>query len=425
MLNCPHIEIKLLNPYEYIRKYKCVACGQVMMCSCDEDFSRKYLPHQINEATELKSQKKIQVTIGFQKNICDKCRGLPEKAYPKAEIYGRGSKIQRYYWREIAFETIKRFEAWSQVKGYNDWLEAMLKHKDVHKKFEREVRKEINELHKKKPKYVFQDESQNEVISKYKVEVVKLEGVYIKTPERKVSILSGKTIYSAEEFVERYLKNCGYDILVTESVPFHVIFGVFMWLLIQDPSDNLNRLSSFGDRNAFEEGIERKLISTILPEDFGSSAYYKRRKAAIKEHLASIPEDKEELFWTFDYWIEHSNDFRQYLWAHRASDIDAAKKILNILSPIVIKRILKFLIQDYYQRYLGWPDLLVYRNDEYFFVEVKSSKDKLSEDQKNWISNNAKYLDLPFKIYKIHKSSQIDSFMNGQSANKGIEEDAR
>lgn len=410
MLNCPHKEIKLLNPYEYIRKYQCRTCGHVMMCSCDEEFARKYLAHQIKEATELKTRKRIPVTIGFQKNICDKCRGLPEKAYPKAEIYGRDSKIKRYYWREIAFETIKRFEAWSKEKGYNDWLKAMLMHKDVYKKFEREAVKEIKELHIKRPKYVYQEESQNEVISKYKIEVVKLEGVYIKTPERKVRILNGKTIYSAEEFVELYLKDCGYDILATESVPFHVIFGVFMWLLIQDPADNFNRLVSFGDRNAFEKGREGKLISTFLPGDFGTSGYYQRRKVAIKDHLASIPEDKDQLFSMFDYWIKHSSDFRQYLWAHRASDIDTAKKILNILSPIVIKRILEFLIQDYYQRYLGWPDLLAYREEEYFFTEVKSSKDKLSEDQKNWIRNNAKYLELPFKIYKIHKSSQINSF---------------
>ncbi len=425
MSNCQHKKIKCLNPYEYIRKYQCEICGHVMMCSCDEDFARKYLPHQVSEATELKSKKRIPVTLGFQKSICDKCRGLPEKVYPMAEIYGRRSKIQRYYWREIAFETIKRFENWSRKEGYSDWLEAMMAHRDIHKNFEREVVKEIKELHKKKPKYIYQEESQNEVISKYNVEVIKLDGVYVKTPNRKVSILSGKTICSAEEFVERHLNDLGYNVLATESVPFHVIFGVFMWILIQDPADRLNRLASFGDRDAFDKGIEGKLISTFLPEDFGSSGYYKRRKAAIKAHLDSIPEDKDELYWTFDYWIEHSNDFRQYLWAHRPGDLETAKKILNILPPSVIKQILEFLMQDYYRRYLGWPDLLVYREEKYFFAEVKSSKDRLKEDQKNWIRNNARHLKLPFKIYKIHKISQIDSVKNGQSANNGIEKDAR
>ena len=384
-----------------------------MMCSCDENFARKYLPHQISEATELKSKKRMPVTLGFQKKICDKCRGIPEKAYPRAEIYGRGSKIQRYYWREIAFETIKRFEEWSRKEGYDDWLQAMLEHKDTHKKFEREVISEIKKLHENNPKYVYQEESQNEIISKYNVEIIRLDGVYVKTPNRKVSILSGKTICSAEEFVEFHLKNLGYNVLVTESAPFHVMFGVFMWLLIQDLADTHNRLASFGDRDAFDKGVEGKLISTFLPEDFGSSGYYRRRKSAIKAHLDSIPEEEEELFWTFDYWIDHSSDFRQYLWAHRPADLETAKKILNILPPTIIKQVLEFLIKDYYSRYLGWPDFLVYREKEYFFAEVKSSKDKLREDQKNWIRENSLHLQLPFKIYKIHKLSQIDSVENG------------
>ena len=396
-----------------------------MMCDCDEDFARKYLPHQIREATELEAKKRVHVTIGFKKNICDKCRGLPEKAYPMAEIYGRGSKIKRYYWREIAFETIERFEKWSRKEGYTDWLEAMLTHKEVHKEIERKVVKEINELHKTKPKYTYEDESQNEIISKYNVEVINLDGVYVKTPGRKVSILSGKNVCSAEEYVQRYLNELGFNVLETESVPFHVIFGVFMWLLIQDPADNLNRLASFGDRNAFEKNIKGKFISTFLPEDFGSSGYYKRREKAIKAHLETIPEDRDELFWTFDYWMDHSADIRQYLWAHRESDIETARKLLSILPPAIIKSILMFLIQDYYRKSLGWPDILVFRDEEFFFAEIKSSNDKLRGDQKGWIRNNALYLKLPFKVYKIHKKAQFNSHKEAQSANKGIEEDAR
>ena len=34
---------------------------------------------------------------------------------------------------------------------------------------------------------------------------------------------------------------------------------------------------------------------------------------------------------------------------------------------------------------------------------MKSSKDKLSEDQKRWIEANASVLKLPFKLVKIHK----------------------
>jgi hypothetical protein len=60
-------------------------------------------------------------------------------------------------------------------------------------------------------------------------------------------------------------------------------------------------------------------------------------------------------------------------------------------------------VVDYWRRYTGWPDLVVYRPNEYYFVEVKSSKDKLREDQKSWILGNNTELHLPFKLVKIHK----------------------
>lgn len=51
-----------------------------MMCDCDEDFARKYLPHQISEATELETKKRVPVTIGFQKIIVINAEGSQKKS---------------------------------------------------------------------------------------------------------------------------------------------------------------------------------------------------------------------------------------------------------------------------------------------------------------------------------------------------------
>jgi Holliday junction resolvase-like predicted endonuclease len=58
---------------------------------------------------------------------------------------------------------------------------------------------------------------------------------------------------------------------------------------------------------------------------------------------------------------------------------------------------------DYWRNFCGWPDLLVYKDDEYFFVEVKSSNDKLSDDQKNWFLGNNEHMKFNAKIFKIGK----------------------
>jgi hypothetical protein len=69
--------------------------------------------------------------------------------------------------------------------------------------------------------------------------------------------------------------------------------------------------------------------------------------------------------------------------------------------------VLRYLVGDYWNRYLGWPDLLAHKGSEYFFVEVKSSKDRLSENQKSWIQGNWAELKLPFKLVKIHRKGLI------------------
>lgn len=380
-----------------------------MMCLCDKEFAERYLPHQIEWGNELKTRRQVPVTLGFQPNICNTCRNLREEPRPMAEIHGRTSKIARYYWREISFDTIRKFAEWASTQGYSDWTKASIKHQDVFRSFEREVTAEIRKLHEKSPKYTYRaEESHAEVLSKYKVEVINLDGTYIKTNEGRALILDGDDECSPEEYAKRYFIHGGYKVLFTESVPFHVLFGTFMWMLIQHPSDPRNRIVGFGNRHSFDSGEPEQQIWTMLPEDFGSPGYGERRAKAIEEHLDIISGQKDNLLWLFDYWTPHSEDLRQYLWAHRSEDVQKARAMISILPSEVVIRILRYLVTDYWRRFVGWPDLLVHNESEFFFAEVKSSSDKLSEDQKNWIRGNDAELKLTFKVVKIHKKAVID-----------------
>jgi hypothetical protein len=68
--------------------------------------------------------------------------------------------------------------------------------------------------------------------------------------------------------------------------------------------------------------------------------------------------------------------------------------------------VLRYLLDDYWGRFCGWPDILFYQDDgSYFLAEVKSSGDKLSGDQKRWIADNHDRLGLPFRLVKIHRIS--------------------
>lgn len=407
---CPHLVPICINPHELIRKYRCGDCVEVFMCECDEDFALKFLPHQINKGTELETRLEVPVTSGFLEAICNKCRGLPLVSHPRAELMGSTTKIDRYYWRELYFETTRRFADWSKDAGYDDIQDAKFDHPYIHKEIAKSVRDEMKELHRTSPLYVYHEVSQEQVIAEHNIEVLALKATYVKSSNRRAQVKDETGVCDVDEYVSRYFRRQGYEVIPTESIPFHVLFGIYMWILIQYPTDSLLQLSGFGDRFVFEDGGEPKTIMTLLPRDFGTPGYAKRRSNDIEEHIQSLRRD--DLGGIFDYWLGSSCDFRQYLWAHRSRDIETARKLISILPQSVILDILRYLVGAYWQRYLGWPDLLVHDKHSFFFVEVKSSKDRLSQDQKDWIKGNATYMNLPFKIVKVHKSATV-SFNEG------------
>jgi hypothetical protein len=330
--HCAHAEVRCLNPYELIRKYRCLSCGNVMMCACDETFGRRFLAHQLREGRELDTQKRIPVTLGFQAGICDECRGLPAQSCPKSPQYGSNSKIQRYYWREIWFETTRRFADWCDRNGMTDCLMAEPTHADIRKRIKREVIEELKALHERSPKYRFNEQSQSDVLRKHSIKVVKLDGVYVRSTQRKAVLLCENRLCSAEEFAAEHYKKAGYSILRTESRPFHVLFGVYFWLLIQDPTDPRVRIVGFGARGPYEQRQPHRQIWTHLPEDFGTSGYAERRFNAIDEHFDSMLDgDSDDLLWAFDYWLPRSEGLREYLWAHGSRDIAIARQLVLIL----------------------------------------------------------------------------------------------
>jgi VRR-NUC domain len=292
----------------------------------------------------------------------------------------------------------RRFADWESREG--NLSQSANERSLMRRNIERAVIDEIKSLHATNPKYVYTEDSQDQTIRRFGVKVSDLRAPYGRTPEGRGQILDGAELCTPEEYVARQYRSQNYDVIKTESAPFHALFGVFMWLLIQDPGDPLNRRVGFGKRDPLIQATASEQIWTLLPADFGTPAYSERRAEAIKEHFKILEDDLE---WLFDYWLPYSDDLRQYLHAHRSQDVEIARKIVSILPGKAIRRILRYLLGDYWRRYLGWPDLLVFRTGEFFFAEVKSSSDKLSEDQKNWIAGNNKQLQLPFKLVKIHR----------------------
>jgi hypothetical protein len=307
----------------------------------------------------------------------------------------------------MAKDTVERFGRWLQSNGHpaTDWMKSREKHGDIYDRIEKDVLEATKKLHNTTPKYVYDKrEPIEEFLTSHGVELVAMSGQHVSAADRLV-ILKDGTEYTPEEFVGHHFETLGYQYLFVESAPIHVLFGNLMWLLIQDPRDPEQRVIGFGDRLAFDARRAGKIVHTCLPSDFGTSGYGRRRRRAIEAHLRRLPKDTSELVWTFDYGLDHSAELRQYLWAHHDEHINAARVLLEKLPSPVLFSILRYLADSYWARMNGWPDLFVYKESDYFFVEVKSSSDALSDDQRNWIVGNSSELKIPFKVAKIHNIS--------------------
>lgn len=398
-----HTHIRCLNEYELIRKYRCDDCGAVMMCACDEPIGIKFLPHQLTCGTALETQERVQITAGFVARVCVECRGFLPEPHPVAAIPGRTSKIKRYYWRELAFREMELYEQYGGDPECYIYELYDPNEQSIIWRAKTQALEDIKHLHRKTHKYKYNEKSTAQVLEDYDIEVININAEYVDDEDQKAKINYQGNLLTVEKYVEAMLHEQGYQTMLLESRPFHILFAVFMWTIIQDPADSQVQMAGFGERSAYEENREKNPIWVPIPNDFGTPGYSNRRALEIERHFSPRMKNKDNLLWLFDYWVPYSEGLRQYLWAHRESNIEKARKIVEILSPASIQSILRYLIGDYWGRYIGWPDLLAYRDNDFTFIEVKSSKDKLSEEQKRWIAGNAKHLQLPFKIFKVHR----------------------
>jgi len=187
------------------------------------------------------------------------------------------------------------------------------------------------------------------VVTKCQVEIVDLKGTYVRSAGTKsAAILDGTKLCRVEEFAARHFRRSGFEVTFLESAPFHVLFSVYFWSVIQDRCDRRVRTVGILDRQAYHQHRPSEVIWIRLPSDFGTADYARRRAKAITKHLAAIAETSAELLRLFDNWLAPSVDLRQYLWADRRETIETARKLIELISPVALKTVLGYLVLNYW-----------------------------------------------------------------------------
>jgi hypothetical protein len=420
-----HSKVSLLNPWELLRKFVCADCGAVVTCACGRDIATYVLPHQATHGVDPSTNERVPVTEQLVPGVCFDCRGVVPDPYPKSAQRGARSVVHRFYWHELWTGTQRARLDWCRRRGlpllgergqpmlpaYARQFPAEFKHLST------EVLARVREEHEASPRYDVSRPSDAEVLEANGVSVVGVRACYVETERGgrvHVADLGTTDLLDAvgvEDFVAGRLRSEGRDVMFLESRPVQCMFGALMWLWVQDPEDGRCRAVFFGGRDGVGAD-EQGRIGCMLPEDFGSAGHAHRRAAALDGHMSWLPDDIEELLGLYDYWLEPSRPLRQYLWAYTSDVEERARNLIRVLGSSWTRKTLRFLAEDYWGRYCGWPDLLAWHPaptgpEDFELIEVKSSNDRLTDDQRRWITDNSAILQLPFHIVKVHRTEGL------------------
>ncbi|MEO9967677.1 MAG: VRR-NUC domain-containing protein [Reichenbachiella sp.] len=169
-----------------------------------------------------------------------------------------------------------------------------------------------------------------------------------------------------------YFLSQGYDGYHSENSIARNLFGLFFWAEIYDPQ-----------YNSLHQPLQRN------PTDIYGIDFYEKRKEVIEEKLKIRTKKQLErvLKESIDAHYGISNPFVH--WDEQM--ITAMWRFLSFAQLKQIKALLAAMVIDPKNRSTGFPDLFVCNEKEYFFYEVKSPNDHLSEKQLFWLERFAEW----------------------------------
>ena len=386
----------------------CEDCNQVLMCECEKELVLTFLPHQTKFGTEYGSQKRYPVS-GFATKICAECRGEKEEAHPKAAIYGRKGKIERYYWREIYKTYLSMVLDFiiQNNKHVKNIIEFERRFKATSKKMKRSASKIWQINHKENPKYDTTEITESKFLSQVPIPEIVVYAQYTQIQKGKQRV--GKWISDSgekttiEEIATEHYRKLGFNVYRCERKLISSLVGTFCFPIIQDPGDPKNLIAMRQSTKGWTSTTKNTpLVFFSRPQDFGSHAYFNRRNQEFSKLFMELRK-VDELRPIFDQLLEPSTSLRDYLWVNDDDSIELTRIALKVIPKEIIVDLIEWTIKHFWERQPGWPDLLIVKSDQYRFVEVKSPNDELSLDQMQWFRWAIEKEKIPCEICRVLK----------------------
>ncbi len=172
--------------------------------------------------------------------------------------------------------------------------------------------------------------------------------------------------YRVELGVMEHFRAQDYQALFSENEPWRALFGLVFWDIIYDTNVR-----------AIHHPLQR------VPSDFFLPDFYIRREYSLLARLREL-NSREDFFALIQATYQDMFGTANVLVAWYDGLLELVLLLVHYLTTEQLHTILLEMAKNLRENTRGFPDLLVWKDDTYDFVEVKSPTDHLSAQQLHW-----------------------------------------
>jgi len=297
--------------------------------------------------------------------------------------------VQRYYWREINRLTFEKLAAWMDSKSLNLTLGEIRKSfPDVLTECKQDALEFWKTVHKRLPQYDTVEQDQESFLRGVAVPMSDLHAPYqllSADNNHPLGRFRGRAgqLLSAERIAREHYEKQGWEVHDCERRLINALCAVLLSPVYQDPNDPRLFTGMRGSTDPHADRSSPAIVHVTLPDDFGTPLNYERRSGAYANRIASLSASSD-LLREFDSLTEPGRGMREYLAVHD-QELHLARSAIGVIPRATLCSMLDWVVRDFWRRRCGWPDLFVTRSEVYRFVEVKTRKDRLSQEQMVWL----------------------------------------
>lgn len=172
--------------------------------------------------------------------------------------------------------------------------------------------------------------------------------------------------YQVEFGAITYYREQGYQAFFSENEPWRALFGLLFWDIIYDTNVQ-----------TIHNPLQR------IPSDFFLPDFYFKRSEQLKERLQAA-HSKEIIDELVSRTYADKYGITNVLVPWYDGALEKVLTLTSLLSPAKIHAIMLEMALNLRENTRGFPDLLVWNENEYAFIEIKSPTDHLSSRQLHW-----------------------------------------